>query len=252
MDDTNDLLDISEAAQFLKVSETSLRRWTNAGQLQCLRVGNRGERRFRRGDLSAFLERPAPSQRFGAGQQRAGNAQYSVNNAIAVTRGNHLCAIYGSEAGRISLFTPFLLEGLGQGSVCHLIAPSSSRQEILKNLEDLRPSLTSDIEKGRLVLSEHRKLVEAEWEFLETQLDKAQTQGATSFRVAGDIIGMRARVSSDELIQFDVGLDHKIVSKFPVAILCAYDARQFSGVELLNALKTHRDTFRYPLGRMLG
>jgi hypothetical protein len=95
-------------------------------------------------------------------------------------------------------------------------------------------------------------LVEAEWEFLETQLDKAQTQGATSFRVAGDIIGMRARVSSDELIQFDVGLDHKIVSKFPVAILCAYDARQFSGVELLNALKTHRDTFRYPLGRMLG
>jgi transcriptional repressor of dcmA and dcmR len=252
MDDANDLLDIGEAAQLLKVSETSLRRWTNAGELQCLRVGNRRERRFRRGDLSAFLERPAPSQSAGPGKQRAGNPQHSVDHAITVTRGNHLCAIYGSEAGRISLFTPFLLEGLGQGSVCHLVAPSASRQEILKNLEDLRPSLTSDMAKGRLVLSEHRESIEAEWEFLDRQLDKAQQEGATSFRVAGDMIDMRARVSPDELIEYEVGLDQKIVSKFPVAILCAYDAREFSGVELLNALKTHRDTFRYPLGRMLG
>jgi transcriptional repressor of dcmA and dcmR len=50
------LLDIKEAARFLRVSETSLRRWTNTGQLGCLRVGRKRERRFRRADLMAFLE----------------------------------------------------------------------------------------------------------------------------------------------------------------------------------------------------
>ncbi len=46
MSDRNELLDINQAATLLKVSETSLRRWTNAGVLPCLRVGLRRERRF--------------------------------------------------------------------------------------------------------------------------------------------------------------------------------------------------------------
>ena len=56
-DDSEPLLDIEQAARFLNVSETSLRRWTNDGRLACLRVGRRRERRFRRADLLAFLER---------------------------------------------------------------------------------------------------------------------------------------------------------------------------------------------------
>ena len=49
-----EMLNIREAAEFLRVSEMSLRRWTNAGQLPCLRVGGKRERRFRRSDLLAF------------------------------------------------------------------------------------------------------------------------------------------------------------------------------------------------------
>ena len=56
MSDHEELLDIKQAARFLKVSETSLRRWTNSGRLACLRVGRRRERRFRRRDLLAFVE----------------------------------------------------------------------------------------------------------------------------------------------------------------------------------------------------
>lgn len=54
--DEEDLLDIRQAARFLNVSETSLRRWTNSGRLACLRVGLKRERRFRRAHLLAFLE----------------------------------------------------------------------------------------------------------------------------------------------------------------------------------------------------
>lgn len=56
MSDQEDLLDIKQAARFLQVSETSLRRWTNAGHLACLRLGRKRERRFRRADLLAFME----------------------------------------------------------------------------------------------------------------------------------------------------------------------------------------------------
>lgn len=54
--DQEGLLDIKQAGRFLNVSETSLRRWTNSGDLTCLRVGRKRERRFRRADLLAFLE----------------------------------------------------------------------------------------------------------------------------------------------------------------------------------------------------
>src|SRR5205807_9236411 len=48
-------LTIAEAAEFLHVSETSLRRWTNSGNLRCFRVGVRGERRFLVEDLLEFV-----------------------------------------------------------------------------------------------------------------------------------------------------------------------------------------------------
>lgn len=87
--------------------------------------------------------------------------------------------------------------------------------------------------------------------YLYSQLSKAQKAGASSFRIVGDMIGLRDRASTSQLFELEAEIDDRVIRKFPVAILCVYDARKFSGVELLNALKTHRDTFRYPLGRAL-
>ncbi|WP_090627609.1 helix-turn-helix domain-containing protein [Nitrosomonas marina] len=61
------LLNIKQAAKILNASVVSLRRWTDAGKLPCLRIGTRRERRFRLSDLNAyleqnrFLENPLPS-----------------------------------------------------------------------------------------------------------------------------------------------------------------------------------------------
>jgi excisionase family DNA binding protein len=46
MSEKQRFLTIAEAAEFLHVSETSLRRWTNSGKLRSFRVGGRNERRF--------------------------------------------------------------------------------------------------------------------------------------------------------------------------------------------------------------
>jgi excisionase family DNA binding protein len=49
------LLTLEEASRLLGVSKITLRRWTRAGALGCVRVGERGDRRFRREDLEDYV-----------------------------------------------------------------------------------------------------------------------------------------------------------------------------------------------------
>jgi len=49
------LMTIDEVAKFLKVNPTTIRRWTNSGQLKCYRIGNKNERRFDKKDLIDYL-----------------------------------------------------------------------------------------------------------------------------------------------------------------------------------------------------
>jgi excisionase family DNA binding protein len=249
--DATALLDIGEAAQFLNVSETSLRRWTNEGLLPCLRIGRRRERRFRRADLLAFMEQPTPAQRPGDRKGDSMKTRSLEDEPVAAIHGNHLCGIYGSDAGRLDLAVPFLLEGLQKKSVCFLVAPSASQRDILKAMKKKRPSLDSDIKAGRLIVSEHQQSPAEQCRFFEVAMKKAEDEGVESFRVVGDMWGLRLIVSSQQMIELEVGFERLIVPRFPVVALCAYDARKFTGVELLDALKDHDDTFRYPIGRTI-
>jgi excisionase family DNA binding protein len=45
------LMTIDEVAKFLKVTQTTIRRWTDNGQLKCYRIGNKKERRFEKNDV---------------------------------------------------------------------------------------------------------------------------------------------------------------------------------------------------------
>src|SRR5713226_5655018 len=99
-----ELLDIQQAAALLQVSETSLRRWTNAGRLACLRVGGRRERRFRRADLLAFLER------------NPGAAPQVTGTEVP----DHFCGLYTSALTRTHQAAQFLADGLHARSTCFL------------------------------------------------------------------------------------------------------------------------------------
>ena len=43
----------------------------------------------------------------------------------------------------------------------------------------------------------------------------------------------------------------RLSRRFPVVTMCQYDAREFSGLVLLDTLKAHTDSFRYPAERVL-
>jgi excisionase family DNA binding protein len=234
--DLNDLLDIAQAAAFLNVSETSLRRWTNSGQLRCLRVGRRRERRFRREDLIAFLE-----------DQPGDVGARAAKPNLTVTLGAHLCGLYSSDLGRVRLAVAFLLEGLNERSVCFLVASPRTRATILGALQKKRPSLRNDIEAKRLMPSTHHATGRAQLRYFREWMDRWASEGVASFRVFGDMWAMRSKVSARALVEFESAFDREIAQTYPVVTMCSYDARKFAGVEVLDALKGHRDTFRYPL-----
>lgn len=246
--DSNELLDIGQAAALLNVSETSLRRWTNSGRLPCLRVGQRRERRFRRGDLLAFLEGQASDI-----SPRTGDAALQKISTLSVTLtfGSHLCGLYATDLGRITLAGPFLLGGLNEGSVCFLVGPVNTHRQVLKYLRKSRPSLDTDIDSGRLILSEYHAGTRGQNKYFRALLDKKISEGAQSFRIIGDLWGMRSKASEAELIQYEADYDQLIARNYPVVTICIYDVRKFSGVEVLNTLKGHRDILRFPLEKVL-
>ena len=251
MTEANELLDIGEAARFLNVSETSLRRWTNAGALRCLRVGQRRERRFRRDDLLAFMEHQ-PSQSTGANAfPVAAPTAAPLDLASALTHGDHLSGFYASDLGLITLSVRFILDGLQEGSMVYVVASQRSNRRIARYLKERRPALQRDIDDGRLLFCEYQKSPKAQIKDFEQELDKAAGAGIQSFRVFGDAWEMRKKVGEDKLADYETAYDQTIARRYPVITLCAYDVRRFSGVGVLDALKAHRDTFRYPLERAL-
>ena len=257
MSDSEDLLDIKKAAAFLGVSETSLRRWTNSGQLACLRVGGKRERRFRRADLLAFVE-TQPVTNASSRPQPPHGPQHTIIAGIPVTFGthlcalSHLCALYGSDEGRIKLAVEFLSDGLRPGNVCFLAASAEASGQILGQLERGRGSVQPEIDAGRLVLHKYCPTPLEQLDYWETNFVSAMSAGATSLRVVGDMTCcLNAGMTLDEVMEYEAGYDRILAKRFPLVTLCLYDVRRFESLEVVKALQGHTDMFRYPVERLL-
>jgi excisionase family DNA binding protein len=251
MSGSENLLDIKQAAAFLGVSETSLRRWTNSGQLACLRVGGKRERRFRRVDLLAFME-PQPVTDPPPRPQPSDGRQHTVIAGIPVTFGTHLCALYGNDAGRINLAVEFLSDGRRPGSACFLAASAEASGQILGQLERRRGSVQPEIDAGRLVLYKYCPTPQEQLEYWETNFVSALSAGATSLRVVGDMTCcLNAGMTLDEVMEYEAGYDRILAKRFPLVTLCLYDVRRFESLEVIKALQGHTDMFRYPAERLL-
>src|ERR1700704_3867746 len=114
---SNKLLNTLEAARFLRVSEASIRRWSNAGLLPVRRIGGRRERRSREADLVKYLGGAggAPSGRHAG----ADPVDVSVGGASVPIR-SHVATFYNSDEGRLRLSGPFLADGIRAGQPCFL------------------------------------------------------------------------------------------------------------------------------------
>lgn len=170
---------------------------------------------------------------------------------VTLTLGTHLCGLYASDIGLITLAVPFLLAGLNEGSVCVVAGPLRARRRIFDYLGKQRPSLEADIDAGRVIQADYHSEARAQTKYWRRVLDEKIAGGAQSFRIVGDVWGMRSKATEAAVVEYEAAFDRLIARNYPVITLCTYDVRKFSGVEVLSTLKGHRDIFRYPLEKAL-
>lgn len=253
-DGGSEFLNINQAAVLLNVSKVSLRRWTDSGKLSCLRVGAKRERRFRRGDLYAFLESQSATVEPGArtSSPKAQFAERVIIEGIPITDGSHLCSLYDGDMGRVKLSVPYLADGLRGGSVCFLIASKEAQDHILGDLAEVHGDLTPVIDGGQLIVSDGQPSASAMYDFLERRFVLAVRSGNRSMRLLGDMAwALYMGMTVDELMEFEMHYNHSLARRYPLVSLCQYDVREFPGTGVHGALKCHGDTFDYPLSRFI-
>lgn len=224
------LLNTREAAQFLRVSQASIRRWFDAGLLRGHRVGRRGERRFTEGDLLAFMHRSEPP-----GELRIRIA--GLEAALPV----HLAPLYGTDAGGLRLAVPFLAEGARLKQPSFLVAAGGvlERYQVAMDLDGVEVVRFQGGTVGDAL---------AQWQ---DAFGKALAGGATALRVVGEMAAERTMFESeDEMLAYEEAFD-LMCRRYPIAVLCQYDVREFDGVALLRALKAHPDLFGLRSGAFL-
>ena len=246
-----ELLDIKQAAQFLGVSETSLRRWTTSGRLACLRVGQKRERRFRRSDLIGFMEdQPGLAK---GGKALGVEDPEVIVGGIPLRLGTHFCGIYSTDEGRVRQAVAFLADGLRSDTVCFVVAETATRRLILDRLGAGYFSLPAMIDDGYLVPSSYAATVAEQIGYWESRFLAALSRGARSLRVVGDLRGGRLMGESPVslTLEYEREYERLIARRFPVVTLCQYNVDLISGADFRELYRCHPDNFAYPIERLI-
>jgi excisionase family DNA binding protein len=246
--ESSKLLNTKEAADFLRVSEASIRRWSDSGLLPARRVGRRRERRFAESDLKGFLGQPT-------GRPAASAPAVSTVNVggTAVPLSSHLSPIHGTDAGGLRLSIPFLADGLRAGDHCFLAATGPVLERYARAMADDQAIDFADATKqGRLTIAGWPVASVAEaiagWELV---FGKALAEGPTVLRIVGEMACERSMFASDaEMLAYEHEYE-LMTSRYPAVTLCQYDAREFDGEIMLQVLKSHPDMFERNMGAFL-
>jgi excisionase family DNA binding protein len=243
------MLNTKEAARFLRASEASIRRWSDAGLLPAKRIGRRRERRFSESDLTAFLGGSAgdaqPAQRQKPSAVNAGGIPLPVHA--------HLATFYDSDAGRVRITVPFLAEGLRSGQPCFLAASGAVLDAYLRALDsepgvDARKALESRL---LVTVGGPGPSVDGALRYWEEAMGRAVSGGPTILRVVGEMTCEREVFASvAEMMRYEVAFN-TIAARFPSVTLCAYDVREFDGQTIFDAMRSHPDLFDLRIGSFL-
>jgi transcriptional repressor of dcmA and dcmR len=244
---SSSLLNTREAARFLRVSEASIRRWSDFGLLPSHRVGPRRERRFAPADLRQFLGKPT-----GQAQPAASDVSSVSIGGASVPLRTHVAPIYSSDAGGLRLSVPFLADGLRAGQPCVLEATGVVLDRYAKALTEQGIDFAAAVDNGQLAVlagpGANADDAVANWERV---FAKALASGPTVLRLVGEMACIRPMFGSDAaMLHYEEAFE--VMSKrFPLITLCQYDAREFNGETMLRVLKAHPDMYELHLGGFL-
>jgi excisionase family DNA binding protein len=240
------LLSTREAARYLRVSEASIRRWSDSGLLPASRIGRRRARRFGEGDLRAFLEHEG-----GPSEAAPPAARAILMGGESVPLHSHLASFYADDAGRLRLALPFYSECLRAGDSCFLFSTGDIRNRYLESLAEEGLDLDAAIGDGTLVLLSPWSSAAEGLAYTEELFNRAMLGKSRLLRIVSETVCVRQWMGAEDQFAYEEALN-VFARRFPMVCLCQHDAREFDGAALLRAMKMHADLFALHLGRFLG
>ena len=239
------LLTIDEAARYLSVSKTSLRRWTRLGTLPCVRVGARRERRFRREDLDRILNPNTPAP---IAASRPSDPLAAIDEAAERAVPRHVSLHFHDRDELWQLFRPYVLEHAQRGRPILYVHEEHSRTDVLTRLraEGFDPDrLTADGLLRLLVPSEAYLrsgsfAPERMIDFLEAAILDRRAAGHETMLISGEMTWYLTGAPGVEgMIEYERRLN-ELLARYPlVTIVCHYDLHRLSGAVMLGALCSH-------------
>ena len=242
MNNNNNFLTIAEAARFLSVSKTSLRRWSNDGRLPCYRLGPRSERRFREDDLLAFVAGSNDSTDMGS---------ESVIEQCKGTAGTmphvHLCTMFRNQDEQWHQLRPHLLAHLGVRDRI-VYAYHGERPDVLERLLGEGIDFRELIEKGRLqlvscsdcYLLESRFDVGRMLDICTDTISRYFANGTEKLLLIGEMEWYLSGLPGcEEIIKYESALD-KLLQKYShVTTICQYSLTTFPATVIYDSLCVH-------------
>ena len=240
MADGKEMLTLDEAAHYLGVSKTSLRRWTNDGQLSCHRIGLRNERRFERQMLEAFL----------AGRKERASVDFpgaSRQPASGAPR-EHFGFFFRNPSEQWEGFRTYFLDYYRSGMPTIYLHNASTREQIADRVrgEGIDPDVA--LERGLLRLVHARDLYLQQGAFsadfmiafVRRTMIALRAEGYPRILLTGEMDWyFSGEKGVEEIHAYEYRLN-ALLDEYPNStIVCQYDISRFDAEATLAACCTH-------------
>ena len=246
---TKRLLTIDEAARFLNVSKTSLRRWTKLGTLPCARVGVRRERRFKRDDLERLLNPDAlPDGELVAAAANHPDPIETLREAAARGIARHVCLHHHDRDELWRLFKPYVLDHLERGAPILYIHEDGARADVLARLRVDGYDGAELTSRGllRLLVPREAYLRTGDFsarrmiDFMESAILNLRALGHGAILISGEMTWyLTGAAGVEEMIPYEAALN-ELLRRYPdVTIVCHYDMNRLPATINMGAVCSH-------------
>ncbi len=244
---TKRMMTLEEAAQYLGVSKTSLRRWTRDGQLSCHRIGVRAERRFDQKMLDEFLLRRStglPIATPGTGVTLAD----AVHQAAQDGRHKHVCLYFRNPIEQWEAFRQYFLDHYRAGLPTTYLHQASSREQLIERVHGEGIDAQDAINRGllRLVPARDSYLRQGVFSadfmisFMRLIMVRMRDDGFRKHLVTGEMDWFFSDTPGVEDIHAYERRLNKLLDEYPdVTVVCQYDITRFDSENVLEACCTH-------------
>jgi excisionase family DNA binding protein len=242
---------IEEAAQYLNISKTTLRRWTKVGTLPCSRIGAKAERRFLQKDLDACVSRETPA----AKPPSAPVVVVDSTDPLAVlaeaaSRGvpRHVCLHYRDANDLWRLFRPYVLEQLRLRQPILYIHEEGTREAFMSQVraegydpdELIKAGLLRLLSPTDGYLRASTFVPERMVDFMEAAILAFRAAGHERVLISGEMSWhLKGTPGTDRMIEYEALLNELLARHPQVTIVCHYDTHRLDGEVTLGALCSH-------------